>query len=99
MFLGLAIFKKSWKLGFNVKSPNFYDFFFLMWTIFKVFFIEFVLMLFLFYVLVFRPQGIWDPSYQNRGQSCTSCVRTRGLTYWTAREVPKSRTFKVLSIY
>ena len=56
-------------------------------------------MLFLFYVLVFRLQGIWDPSYQNRGQSCTSCVRRRGLTYWTAREVPKSPTFKVLSIY
>ena len=30
-----------------------------MWTIFKVF-IELVTTLFLFYVLVFWPQGMWD---------------------------------------
>ena len=30
-----------------------------MWTIFKAF-IEFVTLLFLFYVLVFRPGGMWD---------------------------------------
>ena len=34
-------------------------FFFLMWTIFKVF-IEFVTVLLLFYVLVFWPRGVWD---------------------------------------
>ena len=32
---------------------------FLMWTIFKAF-IEFVTLLFLFYVLVFWPGGMWD---------------------------------------
>ena len=32
-----------------------------MWTIFKVF-IEFVTILLLFSVLVFWPQGTWDPS-------------------------------------
>ena len=37
----------------------FYDFLFLMWTIFKVF-TESVKVLFLFYVLVFGPQGTWD---------------------------------------
>ena len=36
-------------------------FFFLMWTIFKVF-IEFVIILLLFYVLVFWPWGMWDLS-------------------------------------
>ena len=36
----------------------FYDFLFLMWTIFKVF-TESVKVLFLFYVLVFGPQGTW----------------------------------------
>ena len=32
---------------------------FLIWTIFKVF-IEFITILFLFYVLAFWPQGMWD---------------------------------------
>ena len=34
-------------------------FFFLMWTLFKVF-IEFVTILFLLYVLGFWPGGMWD---------------------------------------
>ena len=33
--------------------------FYFMWTIFKVI-IEFVAILFVFYVLVFWPPGIWD---------------------------------------
>ena len=36
-----------------------YLFFFLMWTIFKVF-IELITILFLFYVLVFWLEGMWD---------------------------------------
>ena len=36
-----------------------------MWTIFKVF-IEFVTILLLFYVLVFWPWGMWDPSSPTR---------------------------------
>ena len=40
-------------------------FFFLVWTIFKVF-IEFVAILLLFYVLVFWPQGMWDLSFPTR---------------------------------
>ena len=35
--------------------------YFLTWTIFKVF-TEFVTVLFLFYVLVFWPRGMWDLS-------------------------------------
>ena len=62
-------------------------FFFLMWSIFKVF-IEFVTVLLLFYVLVFWPRGMWDPSFPTRDRTCTPCIGRRGLNHWTAREVP-----------
>ena len=42
--------------------------FFLMWTIFKVF-IEFDIILFLLYVLVFLPPGMWDLSTPTRDQT------------------------------
>ena len=41
-------------------------FFFLMWTILKVF-IEFVTVLLLFYVLVFWPRGVWDLNSPDKG--------------------------------
>ena len=50
-----------------------------MWTVFKVF-IEFVKILFLFYVLVFRPQGIWDPSSLARDWTCTQALEVEVLT-------------------
>ena len=50
-------------------------FFFLRWTIFKVF-IEFVTVLLVFYVLVFWPRGMWDPKLL----SCVSLFATP----WTA---------------
>ena len=61
-----------WVFGFFQSS---FPFFFLMWTIFKVF-IEFVTILLLFYVLLgfFLPWGMWD-------------LRLR-LNHWTTREVP-----------
>ena len=40
-------------------------FFFLMWTILKVF-VEFVTILLLFYILVFWLQGTWDLSFPTR---------------------------------
>ena len=63
--------------------------FFLMWTIFKVF-IEFVtiLYLFLFYVLVFWPRGMWDLSSSTRDRTLTLCTGRQGLNHWT-REVPQ----------
>ena len=61
-------------------------FFFLMWTIFKVF-IEFVTILLLFYVLVFWPQGMWDLSSPARDRTRTPCTGRRSLNHWTAREV------------
>ena len=58
-----------------------------MWTIFKVF-IEFVTIVFLFYVLVFWPQGMWDLSSPTRDGTHTPYIGRQGLNHWTAREVP-----------
>ena len=54
-------------------------FFFLTWTIFKVL-IEFVTMLFLFYVLVCWLQGTWHLSSLTRVQICTHAMESRILT-------------------
>ena len=62
-------------------------FFFLMWTIFKVF-IEFVTILLLFYVLVFWPRGTWDLSSSTRDRTHTPCIGRWSLNHQTAREVP-----------
>ena len=67
-------------------------FFFLMWTVFKVF-IEFVTILLLFYVLVFRPRGIWDLSTPTRDGTLTHCIGRQTPNYWTTREVPKLSLF------
>ena len=45
----------------NPSQMFFLSFFFLLWMIFKIF-IEFAIILLLFYVLVFLPQCIWDLS-------------------------------------
>ena len=50
-------------------------------------FIEFVTILFLFYVLVFWPQGMLDLSSLTRGPQCTTCTRRQNLNPWTTREV------------
>ena len=51
----------------------FFKIFFLMWIIFKVF-IEFVTMLFQFYVLLFWRQGMWDLSSPTRDQTHILCI-------------------------
>ena len=51
-------------------DPHFFFKTFLMCTIFKVF-VEFVRTLLLFYVLFFRPQGMWGLSSPTRNQTCT----------------------------
>ena len=50
---------------------------FLMWTIFKVF-TEFVTVLLLFYVLVFGPQGMWNPSSPTRARDWTRTPALEG---------------------
>ena len=54
----------------------------------KSLFIEFVTLLFLFYVLVFWPWGMWDLSSPTRDQTCIPCIGRQSLNLWTAREVP-----------
>ena len=58
-----------------------------MWTIYKVLF-EFVAILFLFYVLVFWPWGMWGLS-PTRNWTYTPCIGRQNLSHWTAKEVPK----------
>ena len=60
-----------------------------MWTIFKVV-IEFVTIFLQFYVLVFWPRGVWDPSSPTRDRTCTRCVGRQSPNHWIAREVPKN---------
>ena len=81
---------KPGPLAARVGSPNHWtareflhcslSFFFLMWTIFKVF-TEFVTVLFLFCVLVFWPLG-------TRNQTHAHCIGRWSLNHWTTREIP-----------
>ena len=50
-----------------------------MWSISK-FLIEFVTILFLFYLLVFWPQGMWDLSSLIRDGTCTPALEGKVLT-------------------
>ena len=70
--------------GFSISVFFFLRFFFLMWTIFKAF-IDFVATLLLFYVLVFRPQGMWDLSSPTRDWTHAPCIKRWSLNHWTAR--------------
>jgi len=70
-----------------------------MWTrktasyeLFKVF-LEFVTILFLFYVLVFWLRVMWDLSFPTMDWTFTPCIERQSLNYLTAREVPKLWTF------
>ena len=58
-----------------------------MWTNIKVF-TELVIILFLFYVLVFWPQGMQDLSSLTRGRTLTPCIRSWSLNHWNSRTVP-----------
>ena len=59
-----------------------------MWTIFKVF-IELITTLLLFHVLVFWPQGMWDPSSLTRDRNHSPSTRRQSLNHGAAREVPR----------
>ena len=62
-------------------------FFFLMWTICKVF-IEFVAILILPYVLDFWPWVVWDPSSPARDEHVPAALEGGSLNPQTARGVP-----------
>ena len=70
----LIIFNSS--LGYHLNF--FLNSIFSMWTIFKVF-IEFVIILLLFYVLVFWPRGMWDLSSLTRDQTHAPGIGRRSL--------------------
>ena len=55
---------------FQWVSYFFFNIYFFMWTILKIF-IEFVTVLFLFYDLLFWPRGMWDLSSPTRDQTNT----------------------------
>ena len=59
-------------------------------------FLEFVTILFLFYVLVFWLRVMWDLSFPTRDWTFTPCTGRQSLNYLTAREVPKLWTFMFL---
>ena len=74
--------QQSWSWDLRLPDPQIHlrfcccfllKIFFLIWTTFKVF-IEFVTILLLFYVLVFWPRGMWDPTSPTRDQTCTPCI-------------------------
>ena len=58
---------------------------FLMSTV-KVF-IKFIL-LFLLYILIFWPQGIWNLNSPTRDWTFSPCIGRKSFNHWTAREVP-----------
>ena len=65
----------------------FFNIFFLMWTIVKVF-IEFVTILLLFCILVLWPQGMWDLTSLIRDRIYVPYIGKQSLHQWTTREVP-----------
>ena len=70
-------------------------FFFLMWTIFKVF-IELVTILLLFYALgFFSLQGLWDLISPTRDQTCAPYIGRQSLNHWTTREIPGPPYFDI----
>ena len=71
----------------HLSQNHFFKFIFLISTVFKVF-IEFVTILFLFYVLVFWLQGMCDLGSLTKDRTCTLCIGRWSLNHWTAREVP-----------
>ena len=75
---------KSVDSGFRLPSCESFIFFFKGFfgcrLFFKVF-IEFVMMLLPFYVLVFWPQGMWDLRSPTRDQMYTLCIGRRSLSH------------------
>ena len=63
----------SYLLSFST-LPETSFFFFLMWTIFKVF-LEFTRILFLFSFLLFWLRVMWDLGFLTRDWTCTPCIR------------------------
>ena len=59
-----------------------------MWAIFLNF--KCVRVVFVFYVLVFWPWGMWGLSSLTKNQTYNPCIGKGSLNHWTTREVPTS---------
>ena len=57
-----------------------------MWAIFQVF-IEFVTIIFLFYILVFWLRGMWALRSLTRDQTGNPHFGRQNLNHWTTREI------------
>ena len=53
-------------------------------------------MLLLFYILVFRPWGVWDLRSLMRDWNLTPCIGRWRLNYWTARQIPKITSWRII---
>ena len=70
----------------TAKWFNYIYIYFLMWTILTVF-IDLLKYLFLFYILVFWPQNMWNLSSPTIDQNHTNSIGRQSLNQWTTREV------------
>ena len=73
-----------------------FKYFFLAWTIFKVF-TKFVTILFLLYVLVFWLQGMWDLSFLSKDWICSPLPPVMEGDVWTTRPPGKSQYLDALT--
>ena len=75
-----------------VMNLLFFSFFFLTWTILKVF-IEFVPTLLVFYVLVFWPRSMLDLSSLTSDQTRTPGIGRWILNHWTVTEAQMHNSY------
>ena len=56
-------------------------------------------MLLLFYILVFWPWGMWDLRSLMRDWNLTPCIGRWRLNHWTARQVPKIMSWRIIFFF
>ena len=90
--MGRSICNKEWVVFF---------FFFLRWTILKVFakFVKILLLLYFFNVLVFWWLVMWDLGSWTRDQTCTPCIWRQSLNHLPAIRVELTFSSKLSHYY
>ena len=73
-------------------------FFFLMWTIYKVLFLNLLQYCFCILCFGFWPRGVGDLSSPTRDWTHIPCIRRKSLSHWTTREVPTMMFLSILTI-
>ena len=69
-----------------------FKYFFLMWTVFKVF-IELLQYCFCF-IFCFWPRGTWDLGSLSTGQTCSPCIGRQSPNHWMPGKSPEQLHFK-----